>query len=153
MEKRKRSWTYHRKHRISERLLNTNVCSSARNPKETRRYQFSGRVLTDMWTLLNKKSKLQLKISEIFLSKIPWQFTWCQSQKLKTHYRDTVCHQDIERQQKPWMWHWSNIMIKCSPDFIHQCIADILNQVAETCEYPDDIRLGHLIQLPTPYKP
>ena len=69
------------------------------------------------------------------------------------HYRDKVCHQDIERQQKPWMWQWSNIMIKCSPDIIYQCIADILNQVAETGEYPDDIRLGHLIPLPTPYKP
>ena len=39
-----------------------------------------------------------------------------------------------------------------SPDIIHHCIADTLNQVAETGKSPEEIKLGQLIPLPKPNK-
>ena len=44
-------------------------------------------------------------------------------------------------------------LIKYGPNIVHRHIADILNRVAETGEYPEELKLGQLIPLPKPNKP
>ena len=44
-------------------------------------------------------------------------------------------------------------MVKYGPHILHERIAEILNEVASTGKYPEEIKTGNLIPLPKPGKP